>query len=52
MKKDDVTIEMGYYEMMKLLCDFAILYHKNVVKDIANDASIFLTDYLKERDSL
>jgi hypothetical protein len=52
MKNDDVIIEIGYYEMVELLCDFAIFYHKNINKDVSNDAMVFLTDYLKERNKL
>lgn len=50
-EKDD-EIKIRYYEMTKMLCDFAIFYHKNKIKDVANDASEFLTDYLKEKKLL
>lgn len=43
-------INFTFYELMNFIMDFALSYHKSDNKDISNDASMYIYDYVKNKN--
>jgi enamine deaminase RidA (YjgF/YER057c/UK114 family) len=47
--KKSKKLKFTFNEILKLMAEFAIAYHNHNNKDVSNDASEFLDDYLKNK---